>query len=252
MNILIIEDEPFTAEDLEDTLLEVEPAARIVAVLPSVKAAVAYFQANPQPDLIFSDIQLGDGLSFEIFNAVSITKPVVFCTAYNEYALDAFRANGIDYILKPFNRATIEKTLQKYKQLQESLAPGKPDYQALLQLLDNRLVQKPTSVLVYQRDKIIPLPIDQIAVFYSQNLITHVVTFDQRKFTLNQNMEEMEAICGSQFFRANRQYLVNHKAIKEAAQYFGRKLSVTLNIPFQEEIIVSKAKSPLFLNWLAK
>jgi DNA-binding LytR/AlgR family response regulator len=251
MNIVIIEDEPLTAEDLEDTLVEVEPATRITAVLASVKAAVAYFQQNPAPDLIFSDIQLGDGLSFEIFQTVQITRPVVFCTAYNEYALEAFKANGIDYVLKPFSKATIEKTLQKYKQLQQSLAPVTPDYQALLQLLDNRQAQKPSSVLVFQRDKIIPLPIDQIAVCYSQNLVTHVITFDQRKFTLNQNMEEMEVLCGNQFFRANRQFLLHHKAIKEAAQYFGRKLSVTLTIPFQEEIIVSKAKSPLFLNWLA-
>ncbi|ALJ00021.1 LytR/AlgR family response regulator transcription factor [Rufibacter tibetensis] len=250
MNIVIIEDEPLTAEDLEDTLLEVEPSVRVVAVLASVKAAVTYFTQNPAPDLIFSDIQLGDGLSFEIFQAVPITKPVVFCTAYNEYALEAFKANGIDYILKPFNKAIIEKTLLKYKQLQANLAPERPDYQALLQLLDNRLVQKPNSVLMFQRDKIIPLPIDQIAVCYSQNLITHVVTFDQRKFTLNQNMEEMEAMCGNQFFRANRQFLIHYKAIKEASQYFGRKLSVTLTIPFPEEIIISKAKSPLFLNWL--
>ncbi|WP_181303978.1 LytTR family DNA-binding domain-containing protein [Rufibacter sp. XAAS-G3-1] len=252
MNIVIIEDEPLTAEDLEDTLVEVEPSTRIVAVLASVKAAIAYFQQNPAPDLIFSDIQLGDGLSFEIFQAVQITKPVVFCTAYNEYALEAFKANGIDYVLKPFSKATIEKTLQKYRQLQQSLAPATPDYQALLQLLDNRQVQKPSTVLVFQRDKIIPLPIDQIAVCYSQNLVTHVITFGQKKFTLHQTMEEMEALCGNQFFRANRQFLLHHKAIKEASQYLGRKLSVTLTIPFQEEIIVSKAKSPLFLNWLAR
>ncbi|KAA3436959.1 LytR/AlgR family response regulator transcription factor [Rufibacter hautae] len=252
MNIVIIEDEPLTAEDLEDTLLEVEPGAKILAVLASVKAAIAYFKENPQPDLIFSDIQLGDGLSFEVFQAVDITKPVVFCTAYNEYALEAFKANGIDYILKPFSRETIQKTLLKYKKLQESLAPAKPDYQALLQLLDQRPAQKPQSVLVFQRDKIIPLPLDQIAVVYSQNLVTHVLTFDQKKYTLNQNMEEMEALCGNQFFRANRQFLLHYKAIKEASQYFGRKLSVTLNIPFQEEIIVSKAKSPLFLHWLAQ
>jgi len=251
MNIVIIEDEDLTAEDLADTLLEVEPEAKIQATLPSVKAAIAYFKQNPAPDLIFSDIQLGDGLSFEVFNAVDISKPVVFCTAYNEYALDAFRANGIDYILKPFSQDTIRKTLLKYKQLLTSFAPPKPDYQALLQMLDNRLSQKPSSVLVFQRDKIIPLPIDQIAVCYSQNLITHVLTFDQKKFTLNQNLEEMEAICGPQFFRANRQFLVHHKAIKEASQYFGRKLSVALNIPFTEEIIVSKAKSPLFLQWLS-
>ncbi|WP_205499958.1 LytR/AlgR family response regulator transcription factor [Rufibacter psychrotolerans] len=252
MNLVIIEDEPLTAEDLADTLLEVAPGATIEAVLPSVKAAVAYFQTNPQPDLIFADIQLGDGLSFEIFQAVSLTKPVVFCTAYNEYALEAFRANGIDYILKPFTKASIAKTLQKYRQLQESLAPARPDYQALLQLLDNRPAPKPTSVLVYQRDKIIPLPFDQIAVCYSQHLITHAVTFDQRRFTLNQSLEEMEALCGNQFFRANRQFLVNRNAIKEAAQHLGRKLVVSLTIPFPEEIIVSKAKSPLFLNWLAK
>ncbi|MFC6999905.1 LytR/AlgR family response regulator transcription factor [Rufibacter roseus] len=251
MNIVIIEDEALMAEDLSDTLLEVEPGVNIQAKLPSVKTAIAYFKENAAPDLIFSDIQLGDGLSFEVFSAMEISKPVVFCTAYNEYALDAFRANGIDYILKPFSQDTVRKTLQKFKQLQASLATSKPDYQALLQMLDNRLSQKPSSVLVFQRDKIIPLPVDQIAVCYSQNLITHVLTFDQRKFTLSHNLEEMEAICGPQFFRANRQFLVHHKAVKEASQYFGRKLSLALTIPFTEEIIVSKAKSPLFLQWLS-
>ncbi|PIQ20288.1 MAG: DNA-binding response regulator [Cytophagales bacterium CG18_big_fil_WC_8_21_14_2_50_42_9] len=251
MRIVIIEDEPLTAEDLADTLLQVEPTIQIQAILPSVKTAIAYLQENKLPDLIFSDIQLGDGLSFEIYKTIEITTPVVFCTAYDEYALDAFRANGIDYVLKPFTTATIASTIHKYKQLQQNLTPVKDQYNGLYELLQNRLLPKRSSVLVYLRDKIIPLSVSDIAVCYSQNLITHVLTFDQKSYTVNHTLEELEVICGSDFFRANRQFLINHKAVKDASQYFGRKLSVSLNIPFTEEIIISKAKNPVFLDWLA-
>ena len=251
MRIVIIEDEPLTADDLADTLLQIEPTIQIEALLPSVKKAIAYLQEKKLPDLIFSDIQLGDGLSFEIFKTVAITTPVVFCTAYNEYALDAFRANGIDYVLKPFTTATIANTVQKYKRLQQNTVSENNTYTGLYELLENRLFPKRSSVLVYLRDKIIPLPIPDIAVCYSQNLITHVATFDQKNYTVNHTLEELETMCGPQFFRANRQFLINHKSVKDASQYFGRKLAVTLTIPFTEDIIISKAKSPAFLSWLA-
>jgi len=255
MNIVIIEDEPLTAEDLADILTEEDESVHIAAILPSVKKAIEYFGNNKAPDIIFSDIQLGDGLSFSIFKEVPITTPVIFCTAYDEYALEAFDANGIDYVLKPFTAATINKALQKYKQLQKNLskepAPETSSYAGLYQLLEDKLFQKRSSILVYQREKIIPLPLADVAVCYSQNLVTHLVTFDGKSFSVNHTLEELEVMAGSQFFRANRQFLVNHKAIKDASQYFGRKLSLALNIPFSEDIIISKAKAPIFLDWLA-
>ncbi|RDV11798.1 DNA-binding response regulator [Pontibacter diazotrophicus] len=251
MKVVIIEDEPLTAEDLADTLLQVDSSIQIEAVLPSVKKAVAYFKEGAFPDLIFSDIQLGDGLSFEIFKAVPISAPVVFCTAYNEYALDAFNANGIDYVLKPFTRDSIENTLHKYRQLQKSLTKTETSYEGLFELLERRLAPKRSSILVYQRDKIIPLPTADIALCYVENQLTRAVCFDQKSFVVNHTLDELESMLGPDFFRANRQHLVHKKAVREASHYFGRKLHVALTVPFEEDVIVSKTKSPVFLSWLA-
>ncbi|MCC9166648.1 LytR/AlgR family response regulator transcription factor [Pontibacter harenae] len=251
MKVVIIEDEPLTADDLADTLVHVDKSIEVEAVLPSVKKAISYFNENEFPDLIFSDIQLGDGLSFEIFKAVQTSTPVVFCTAFDEYALEAFKANGIEYVLKPFTTASIQHTVQKYKQLQKSLSKPDTSYKQIYDLLESKIAQKRSSILVYQRDKIIPLPVAEIAVCYVESQLTRALCFDQRSFVVSHTLDELEATLGTQFFRANRQHLVNHKAVKEASQYFGRKLYIALTIPFQEDMIVSKAKSPVFLDWLA-
>lgn len=251
MRIVIIEDEPLTAEDLSDTLLQVDSTIQIEAVLPSVKSGISYFKENGFPDLIFSDIQLGDGLSFEIFKQISTTTPVVFCTAYDEYALDAFKANGIDYILKPFSATSISATIKKFKQLQESFSRKDTSFKELVDLFENRLARKKSSILVYQRDKIIPIPVKDIAICYVENQITRAVCFDQRSYVVNHTLDELEDILGTQFFRANRQHLVNQRAVGEASHYFNRKLAVKLTVPFQDDVVVSKAKSTAFLNWLA-
>ncbi|QCR22692.1 LytTR family DNA-binding domain-containing protein [Pontibacter sp. SGAir0037] len=251
MKVVIIEDESLMAEDLAYTLQQVDKHIEVQAILPSVKKAIAYFSKNSFPDLIFSDIQLGDGLSFEIFNAVHTTTPVVFCTAFDAYALDAFKANGIDYVLKPFTTETIRATIHKYKQLQEKFSGTGEPFSKLLQLFEHTSSKKRNSILVYQRDKIIPLSIGEIALAYLDNQLTRVLCFDQKSFVVNYTMDELEQMLGEQFFRANRQFLVNHQAVREASQYFGRKLHVALKVPLQEDVIVSKAKSPMFLNWLA-
>lgn len=250
MKVVIIEDEPLTAEDLADTLVQLDASITVAAILPSVQNAVAYFKKHTDADLVFSDIQLGDGLSFEIFREVAIGAPVVFCTAYDEYALEAFKANGIDYVLKPFTAATIQNTLKKYKQLQQNLSKQEARYQHLLEHFESKFSHSRGSILVYQRDKIIPLAVSDIAVCFVENQITKVICFDQRVFVVNHTMDELERLLGSQFFRANRQHIINRKAVKEASQFFGRKLHVALLVPFQEDVIVSKAKSPVFLNWL--
>ena len=251
MKIVIIEDEQLTAEDLADTILRVNSEAQIVASLRSVKEAVSYFRINEKPDLIFCDIQLGDGLSFEIFNNILLNSPVIFCTAYDEYALKAFKANGIDYILKPFSKQTIEDSLNKYKVLKNNFVNNLTHFDAMFELFESRKNQKQISVLVYQKDNIIPVKVDDIALFYIDYEITHLITFDQKQYPISKTLEELEKITGNDFFRANRQFFVNRKAIKEASQYFTRKLSISLKIPFNERIFVSKEKSKDFLNWLS-
>jgi DNA-binding LytR/AlgR family response regulator len=252
MKIVIIEDEKLTAEDLADKILKLVPEVLIIAKLHSVKEAIAWFGENEHPDLIFSDIQLGDGLCFEIFKGHPITAPVIFCTAYDEYALTAFKANGIDYILKPFDEQTISIALSKYKELERRFSNNSIHFEKILQLFENRNNSKKGSILVYYKDKILPLRIEGIAIFYVEHEITYITTFEQKSFTINKRLDELEKITSPDFYRANRQYLINRKAIKEASQYFARKLSVTLTIPFKETITVNKVKVPDFLNWLSE
>jgi two-component system response regulator LytT len=253
MNIVVIEDEQLTAEDLVDTILRINPNARVVKILNSVKSAVEYFTHEPAPDLIFSDIQLGDGLSFDIFKTVPVKAPIIFCTAYDDYAIDAFKTNGIHYVLKPFDERAIQEAFQKLELVRKT-SPARPDDDALQTLLKH-FEQKPSkvsSVLVHYKDKIIPVKLSDVAVFYIRNEVTHLYTFDQRDYLINKTLDELEQLAGDQFFRANRQFIVNRNAIQNAAQYQSRKVSVLLKVPFTESILISKEKMTPFLEWLAQ
>ena len=183
-------------------------------------------------------------------NEVSINAPVIFCTAYDEYAIRAFKANGIDYILKPFNTQTIARAFEKYERLREKFITGSP-----LGLLSTLLQVNPSiagrSILVYHQDKIIPVKLEDIALFYIENEITRLITFKREAFLINRTLEELEQITSPGFYRINRQYLVNRTAVKNASQYFGRKLSLSLTIPFSDPVTVSKVKVADFLNWLS-
>lgn len=252
MNIVVIEDEKLTSDDLVEIIQELEPEAVITGVLTSVKEAVAFFQSGGGADLIFSDIQLGDGLSFEIFKTVEINVPIIFCTAYDEYTLNAFKTNGIAYVLKPFTVASIRPALEKFKTLQRAFAPSVVPYSDIIRLLGDRAPQKASSILVYYKDKIIPVRLEDVALFYIRNEVTHLITFDKTTYLVNKTLDEIEKLGGGVFFRANRQYLVNRKAVADASSYLSRKFSISLNIPFNETIIVSKEKMQSFLNWLAE
>jgi two-component system, LytTR family, response regulator LytT len=251
MKIVIIEDEKITAEDLAGTIRLLAPDAHIEAILSSVKMAIAYFQKNEMPDLVFSDVQLGDGLSFEIYKTVPVTAPIIFCTAYDEYALNAFRTNSIDYILKPFTSQTIEDALNKYKNLQRTFS-GTNDlsYKSLIETLLHRDTPKSSAVLVHYKDKIMPVRLEEVALFYIENEVTHLQTFDTKAYSISKKLEELEQTCGRDFFRVNRQVLINRKAVIDASHYFLRKLSVNISVPFKEKIVVSKEKTPSFLKWL--
>jgi len=250
MKIVIIEDESITADELAGTIKKLEPDTIIEAILDSVQTAIAYFQKNEEPDLIFSDVQLGDGLSFEIFKVCKISAPVIFCTAYDEYALNAFKTNSIDYILKPSTSKTIANALAKYHNLRKTFSGGEQQYQAILDTLMFRETTKTASILVLYKDKILPVWIEEIALFYIENEVTHLQTFSMKTYTINKNLEELEKISGKRFFRVNRQCLINRKVIIDASHYFSQKLTVNISVPYKEKILVSKEKAPQFLNWL--
>jgi len=251
MNIVIIEDERVVADDLEFSINQLINGPVSIVQLHSVKEAIVYLKNNPSPDLIFSDIQLGDGLSFEIFIAVTVSAPVIFCTAYDEYALDAFKANGIDYILKPFTTQTLERALQRYEELKKLFSADQgPQYNALLEMLADRGTQKSSSVLVYHQDKIIPIKLEDIALFYLANEVTNLLTFSGKTFYPNKNLDELEKLSGNSFFRANRQFIINRKQITEVDFYFNGRLSVKIKPAPPENIIISKARVPEFKVWM--
>ncbi|HVX50892.1 MAG TPA: LytTR family DNA-binding domain-containing protein [Chitinophagaceae bacterium] len=249
MKVVIIEDEKLTAEDLAGTIAKVESSMQVVAVLYSVTEALAWFSDNEEPDIIFSDIQLGDGLSFKIFDAIASNIPVIFCTAYDEYALQAFKTAGIDYILKPFSTKTIAAAIEKYKNLQQQFTKSVASYEAFGSGLKE--LRKQNAIMVFYKDKILPVRLDNIALFYLRNNLTHLVTFDKEQYYINETLEETEKITGSKFYRVSRQHLVNRMAIKDVSKYFNRKLLVNLTLPFNEKITVSKVKASSFLEWLA-
>ena len=250
MKIVIIEDEMFTAEDLASTIKELRNNYEVVKILPSIKEAKSYFDKHSDFNLIFSDIHLGDGLSFEIFNSNSIKVPVIFCTAHDNYAIDAFKANGIDYILKPVNKKNVLDAIEKFERLSAPVNEVNSGMEKLLNLFNLKSSQSDKSILVHIKDKIIPIKLEEIAVFFIHNETTTILDFKGKTFSIQENLEEIESFNSTHFFRANRQFIVNRKAVKDVAQHFSRKMILNLNLPFSEQILISKEKTPLFLNWL--
>lgn len=250
MNIIIIEDELRTAKSLENIILQIRPEAKITGPYQSIEASVSALSEGIPPDLIFMDIQLADGLSFEIFKSVKITCPVVFCTAFDEYSLEAFKANGVDYVLKPFSKEDIAGSFKKVDELKNFFQQKQiPD---LAEMLIN-IVQptEKTSFLVFKHQKYTTVQIEQIAFFYIRNDSTSIMCFDGQEFALSQALDQIAAsVSSKQFFRVNRQYLVNFKAIKEVEHYFLRKLYVKLLIETPDKLLINKEKSQLFLAWM--
>jgi len=251
MKIVIIEDEILTAEDLRHDLQSLNYGIEVTAILPTVTQSIEYFSTNVDYNLIFSDIQLGDGYSFEIFKKVSVKSPIIFCTAYNQYALEAFENNAIDYILKPFDKISIAHSLEKYRLLKEKFSTPQVDYSNLSASLLPK-VTKIQSLLVHQGDKILPLPVANIGLLQLKNQVVQLHTLEGSHFPIFQSMEELENKLAPEFYRINRQFIVNRKAIKDVSKHFGRKLLINLTLPFSEQLIVSKEKTAHFMEWLAE
>jgi len=252
MRIVVIEDEHNLAKDIAKTILEVDSTIQIAAILYSVKNAIAWFQNNDYPDLIFSDIQLGDGLSFEIFKKLDKVIPVIFCTAYDKYALNAFETNGIVYILKPVTRSIVANALEKYRKLKENFSKNAVQYEKILELFELKKPKTKRAVLSYFQDKILPVQFEKIALFYTGKKTTFLVTFDEKQHHICENLEELEENISDDFFRVNRNCIINRKIVIDASKIDNRKMIVNLNINFDKEIFLSKDKISDFLNWLTE
>lgn len=252
MNILVIEDELKAGRALMKVISAIRPGSHIDGPLQRVSSAVEYLTANPAPDLIFMDIQLADGLSFNIFEKIRIDAPVIFCTAYDEYALEAFKANGVDYLLKPFSEATVRAAFDKLDKI--STAFNTPQIPSALveQLL--HLTQPDAgkqSFLVFKNGKYTTVPVEQIAYFFVRNEQTTLVTFTGDAFIINQSLDETARQLNSKsFYKLNRQYLISFKVIKEVEHFFARKLLVKLTVPTDEKLLIGKDKTSDFLKWL--
>jgi two-component system, LytTR family, response regulator len=255
MQILIVEDEPKSAALLKEFIQNQLEQDTTFKITDSIESTAEYLQkhSRKQPDLIFMDIQLADGISFEIFKKVVVMSPVIFCTAYEQYTLDAFKSNGIDYILKPFEEKDIAAALDKIKQLKKVMMMQENTIDKIINSLQTAPKSSNTSFLVRFREKMYPVPVKSIALISLENEIIYLYTFEKEKHPLFRTMEEIaEVINASQFFRLNRQMFVNREAILEIEPYFNRKIIVKLNIPVSEKIIVSRLKVHEFLSWIEK
>ncbi|MCU4164855.1 LytR/AlgR family response regulator transcription factor [Carboxylicivirga caseinilyticus] len=248
MKALIIEDEHTAAENLKAIVHEVEPDIELIGVLDSIQASVEYINNNDMPDIVFMDIHLADGQSFLIFEQVELTCPVIFTTAYDEYALEAFKVNSIDYLLKPIEPEDVSRAIKKLKQLTNA---DKDEYANRLETFISNRTNYTKTFLIPHKDKLIPVPTSQIAYFYTTNEAVSVTTLDGRTFPMDKSLDTlMSKLDPENFFRANRQFIIAHQAIKEVAVWFGNRLSAILTVATQERIIISKARVSSFKKWL--
>ncbi|MBO2523090.1 MAG: DNA-binding response regulator [Bacteroidetes bacterium] len=252
MKALIIEDEVLAAQSLQKLITEVAPDTEVIATLQSIEESVAWFDENPMPDLVFMDIHLADGSSFAIFEQVQITCPIIFTTAYDEYALKAFEVSSIDYLLKPINRNDLTRAMNKFNALVGEKSNNNEAIDALMRQIGMKKNYK-SCFLVPERDKLIPIATANIAYFYIDTKTVKAITLDEHTYYMSQTLDDiMLQLNPDDFFRANRQFIVSRKAVKDLTIWFGNKLSLNLSVKIPEQIIISKAKVSEFKNWFSK
>ena len=250
--ILIIEDETAAAVNLQAILREVAPNHDVLAVLESIEESVEYLSDEQQqrPDLIFMDIHLADGESFHIFDKVEVEQPIIFITAYDEYALRAFKVNSIDYILKPIKAEDLRHAIDKFTLLS---GMERNDYKSRVNtMIESSKRDSQRVFLVHYKDKIIPLSIDDVAFFYTFAERVTLTTLEGITYPVDKTLEALSGqLPTDRFFRANRQFIVSRNAVKDIAVWFGSRLSLNLTIETPERIIISKARVPEFKAWLS-
>lgn len=253
MKILIVEDEKPAIDKLEHLLLKYDEEIEIVGICKSVEQTVSWINnRNNHADLIFLDIQLTDGLSFEIFEHTEVNTPVIFITAYNEYALQAFKVNSIDYLLKPLNYDDLYKSMEKIKVLRENLPANKEriQYDELSRVLLQMNKTYKTRFLVKVGDHIKSIKAENISLFYAEGRTVFIITHKQNKYIIDYTLEELDKnLDPDMFFRVNRTFIVNINAIKDVVVYSNSRLMILLNEEFEKEIIVSRDKVVQLKTW---
>lgn len=278
MTILIVEDEEPTARKLHRLLTDILPVANVVGMTVSVEESVDWLRTNPRPDLIFMDIELADGQSFDIFNRVAVTSPVIFTTAYDEYAIKAFRVNSIDYLLKPIKEADLRQALDKLQQLKNVLADStnqtafgnlEVSITTLLHQLQQTIpatatpaIPAPRSTpsttprdrfLIKQGQRLFSVSTEEVAYFFSRNKLSFLKTRDEHEWLVDYTMDELSQMLDPRrFFRLNRQVITELRAVDKVHLYFNGKLKINLRPAFEEEVVVSREKAGELKEWLGE
>jgi len=246
MKVIILEDENRAANHLERLLSKVAPDMVVIAKLESVRDGVKYLQNNPEPDLIFSDIQLADGLSFEIYNQVAVHCPIIFTTAYDHYALEAFKTNGIDYLLKPIEEERLKQSIEKAKHFSPGLVLEK------ILSISRSTSAKPykSRFMVKVGDKIKTIPVEEIMVFYSQKA-SFILTADKRTYCIDYALDQLEPLLDPEtYFRINRKYIVSINACTNILAWSNSRLRLKIEGTDDPDIIVARERVQEFKNWL--
>lgn len=254
MKIVIIEDEQHAAESLEALILELRPGATILASLRSVEDSIDWLSSQASADLVFSDIQLSDGNSFEIFREVNPGCPVIFTTAFNEYALEAFKINSIDYLLKPIKKRDVGKAIKKFEELhQHQLIQELNNLKKLLSNTEASSTQtaKRSRFLAKSGQTLLSIPINDVAYFLAEDGVVFLYDYKGKRYIVNYTLEELTKQTDSNlFFRVNRQYLVHIDSVKKIHSYFKGRLKLELNPANEDNIVISSDKANSFKKWL--
>lgn len=251
MKVLIIEDETAASEDLIAILHEIDEDIEVLDVLESVKQTVRWLRANPAPDLIFMDIHLSDGSAFTLFQEIEVETPIIFTTAYNQYAIDAFNVNSIDYLLKPIKISDMTRALEKFRRLTSN------DVMAYLQrvvsLGKTHTEGYVSSLLVPVRDKLVPVDVNNVVCIYNTDHKTQIILSDGRNISYGKSLDAiMLSLDPMKFYRANKQYIVSRSYIKDIVIWYDNRLLVNMELELPEPLYVSKNKASEFKNWMTK
>lgn len=246
MKVVIIEDEQLASEKLERYILKYDASIQIVSKLTSISESVNWLENNSDYDLIFMDIQLTDGLSFEIFNRTKISKPVIFATAFDEYAVDAFKVNSVDYVLKPITFTDVSKAMAKLKSMESIFSSEK--VAEVAKLVEKKKIKD--RFLVKLGNHIHSIKTDEIALFYAEGRTVYLVTNANKKYILDFKLEDLNAVLNqAEFFRVNRSFIVNINSIDDVIVYSNSRLKVIPKVTTDKEIVVSREKVSAFKIW---
>ena len=251
MKVLIIEDEQPAALQLKKMLTQTDPSVSVIEIIDSVESSVKWLQTFPAPDAIFMDIQIADGLSFDIFNQITITSPVVFTTAFDQYAIKAFKVNAVDYLLKPIDTDELVEVLDKLKKKRAELASFDNGEFLKNLLQDFPIKEYKHRFLIKNGQNLTSIDVSDIAYFFSEDGINQFYVFSNKKHIVENTLDELESFLNPKdFFRINRKLIVNINAIQKISPHFNSRLKLSLTPQYRDEILVARERVSDFKAWL--